>query len=218
MDSIPSNEQDTSPSLTRRKREKLAHRQEIIDAAIRVFAQKGFFNATLDEIAQEAEFSKGALYLYFSSKEDLLFSIIKEKFEPMSNRLKEVFDVTMSFKEKLHSLFSDLAVMVFKEKDFFSIIISQQVAFFQALSIEKADKCFALHLEFDNLLVTHITKAIENGELRDINPHAINGVIHGATENMMFNYWNCKTVEELLTAVDAFIDILYNGIALEKEA
>jgi len=34
----------------------------------------------------------------------------------------------------------------------------------------------------------------------------------------MFNHWNCKTVEELLTAVDAFIDILYNGIALEKEA
>jgi len=60
-------------TISRREREKLAHRQEILDAATRVFAEKGFFSATLDEVAQEAEFSKGTVYLYFSSKDDLLF-------------------------------------------------------------------------------------------------------------------------------------------------
>ncbi|RKY64298.1 MAG: TetR/AcrR family transcriptional regulator, partial [Candidatus Latescibacterota bacterium] len=47
---------------TRREREREAHRREILEAAGRVFARKGFAGATMDEIAQEAEFSKAALY------------------------------------------------------------------------------------------------------------------------------------------------------------
>ena len=213
MDSIPSNEQDASPSLTRREREKLAHRQVIIDAAMRVFSQKGFFNATIDEIAQEAEFSKGALYLYFSSKEDLLFNIIKDKLQPIGVRLKELFAGTSSFREELHSLFNELAEMIYRESDFFSFVVSQRSACFKALSMEKAKECMEMHVDFDNFILNRIQQAIGAGELRDIDPRAIFGVIHGASENMMFTRWGCQTLDELKKGVAAFLDILFEGIA-----
>ena len=54
---------------TRREREKALHRQEILEAAKRVFARKGFSGATIDEIAQEAEFSKGAMYIHFEKEQ-----------------------------------------------------------------------------------------------------------------------------------------------------
>lgn len=57
--------------LERKEREKLQRRQEIIDAAEKVFISKGFTNSTMDDIASEAELSKGTLYLYFKSKEEL---------------------------------------------------------------------------------------------------------------------------------------------------
>lgn len=58
-------------TLTRREREKVAHRREILEAAERVFAEKGFDHATVEEIAREAEFSVGALYNFFKNREDL---------------------------------------------------------------------------------------------------------------------------------------------------
>jgi AcrR family transcriptional regulator len=55
----------------RKEREKEARREEIIDAAEAVFFEKGFAVSTMDEIADKAELSKGTLYLYYKSKEDL---------------------------------------------------------------------------------------------------------------------------------------------------
>ena len=59
----------------RKEREKEQRRNDIIDAAESIFFSKGIENATMDEIAEEAELSKGTLYLYFKSKEGLLFAI-----------------------------------------------------------------------------------------------------------------------------------------------
>jgi TetR/AcrR family transcriptional regulator len=59
----------------RRQREKKERRCCILDAAERVFLHKGLTAATMEEIAQEAEVSKGTLYLYFKGKDDLYLTI-----------------------------------------------------------------------------------------------------------------------------------------------
>ena len=60
----------------RKEREKLQRRNDIIDAAEIVFFSKGYENSSMDDVAKEAELSKGTLYLYFHSKEDLYAAII----------------------------------------------------------------------------------------------------------------------------------------------
>ena len=62
-------------TIERREREKLQKKNHIIDAAERLFFEKGYNDTSMDEIAEEAEFSKGALYLYFKDKEDLYLAI-----------------------------------------------------------------------------------------------------------------------------------------------
>lgn len=59
----------------RKAREKERRRQQIIVAAKRVFSQKGFNKATMEDIAEEAELSPGTLYLYFKNKEELYASL-----------------------------------------------------------------------------------------------------------------------------------------------
>ncbi len=59
----------------RKEREKNQRRNDIIDAAEKLFFSKGFSNTTMDEVAKQAEYSKGTLYLYFKSKEDLYLAI-----------------------------------------------------------------------------------------------------------------------------------------------
>jgi len=59
----------------RKQREKENRRQQILDAARKVFSEKGFSKATMEEIASEAELSPGTLYLYFKNKEELYASL-----------------------------------------------------------------------------------------------------------------------------------------------
>jgi AcrR family transcriptional regulator len=57
--------------LTRRDRNKLRNRKEILDAALEVFAEKGYQNASVQEIADRADFAVSTLYALFEGKEDL---------------------------------------------------------------------------------------------------------------------------------------------------
>jgi AcrR family transcriptional regulator len=62
--------------IDRREREKEQRRNSIIDAAETLFFSKGFAHTTMDDISGATELSKGTLYLYFKSKEELYFAII----------------------------------------------------------------------------------------------------------------------------------------------
>jgi len=62
----------------RKEREKQQRREEIINAAEKVFISKGFDQSTMDDIADEAELSKGTLYLYFKSKEQLHMEVARK--------------------------------------------------------------------------------------------------------------------------------------------
>jgi AcrR family transcriptional regulator len=75
MSSLPAGE----PKWRRRKQARPA---EILAAAITVFAEKGFAAARLDDIARKAGVSKGALYLYFETKEDLFRAVVQQAIAP----------------------------------------------------------------------------------------------------------------------------------------
>src|ERR671934_863213 len=53
--------------------------QQIIDAAIRVFARSGYYNSRVSEIAGEAGIASGTIYLYFKTKDEILVTLFREK-------------------------------------------------------------------------------------------------------------------------------------------
>jgi AcrR family transcriptional regulator len=63
-----------------RKESQLQTREQLLDAALEVFSRQGYHAASVDEIAERAGFSKGAVYSNFSSKEDLLLALIDRRF------------------------------------------------------------------------------------------------------------------------------------------
>ena len=67
--------------LTRREREKLRHRRQMLDAAIELFSEKGYHNVSMHEIAKKAEFAIGTLYKFFKNKEDLYKALMIKKAE-----------------------------------------------------------------------------------------------------------------------------------------
>jgi AcrR family transcriptional regulator len=76
----------------RKEREKERRRQQIMVAAKRVFSEKGFNKATMEDIAQEAELSPGTLYLYFKNKEELYASLSLRILQYLLIRVEHVND------------------------------------------------------------------------------------------------------------------------------
>jgi len=203
--------------LSRREREKAVHRQEILDAAIKVFAKKGFYEATLDEVAQEAEFSKGAIYLYFSNKEDLLATIVSDSLEKWTEIYNSTITGKGSFREELTAMFNGVAERIFSHPELFTLISVQHASLFSALSQEKRNEACKIHDKIWESFNERVKMAIENEELRDLPPKAIEGMVHGPLDAMVHNRWDFKTLNELKNGIVLFMDILFNGIAKRKE-
>lgn len=75
----------------RKEREKEQRKSAIVDAAERVIFTKGLDQATMDEIAEEAELSKGTLYLYFKNKNELYMAIAERGSNILNSRFAKIF-------------------------------------------------------------------------------------------------------------------------------
>lgn len=87
-----------------------ARRQSILDAATRVFAQKGIASATMAEIASEAGISPGAIYRYFENKEDLARGCMNESAEAIKSAWSNPESLEMSFDELAALTFAGISL------------------------------------------------------------------------------------------------------------
>lgn len=88
--------------IERKEREKERRRDEIIDAARKVFFDKGLVTATMDEIAEAAELSKATLYLHFPSKEELYLAVAMCGLRTLHGTFQEIIDRESSVVRTLH--------------------------------------------------------------------------------------------------------------------
>ncbi|GIM45768.1 putative HTH-type transcriptional regulator YwcC [Collibacillus ludicampi] len=65
--------------------------QKFMEASLKVFAEKGYEKASLDDIAREAGYTKGAFYIHFSSKEELFLKLMKSRLEVFKQQFLESF-------------------------------------------------------------------------------------------------------------------------------
>ena len=74
--------------IERKEREKQKRYHQILSAAEIIFARDVYNTTSMDTIAEEAELSKGTLYIYFKNKEQLFFSILENKIDIFTDKLK----------------------------------------------------------------------------------------------------------------------------------
>ena len=85
----------------RKEREKQQRKEEIVQAAEEVFLSRGFDRSTMDDIAEQAELSKGTLYLYFKSKEDLHMAVAHKAVAMLAEEAAGIEDGEGNALEKL---------------------------------------------------------------------------------------------------------------------
>jgi TetR/AcrR family fatty acid metabolism transcriptional regulator len=99
-------------------------RSQLIAAARRVFAQKGYFNTKVSDIAREAEMSQGNLYWYFEGKEGLLKAVLAEGFEAIESTTAQVAEQPSSAGEKIDQLVARFVELYRQRGNFTTILLS----------------------------------------------------------------------------------------------
>lgn len=94
-------------------------RKKIIESAAILFSQKNYHEVMIDEVAKMASVAKGTVYTYFSSKEELYFSIMRQRMEKLTSSLKENINFEISSIASLHSFVIHLYMFMIKYQNFF---------------------------------------------------------------------------------------------------
>ncbi|WOV83020.1 TetR/AcrR family transcriptional regulator [Sporosarcina jeotgali] len=105
---------------------KARKQKEIIESAIKLFAENGFTNTSIQEIVNDCGISKGAFYNYFPSKEALHIAIFEYYFEQMRTRTHEIDNEQLPPREKLTKLLSVPFEQLTQQKDFFMVYMREQ--------------------------------------------------------------------------------------------
>lgn len=93
-------------TLSRREREKLRQRQDMLAGALDLFSEKGYHNVSVQEIAARSEFAIGTLYKFFNNKEDLYKSLVLEQADRFHETLTKAIEEGDDEIEKLQAYIS----------------------------------------------------------------------------------------------------------------
>ncbi|KPK85345.1 MAG: hypothetical protein AMS27_07530 [Bacteroides sp. SM23_62_1] len=151
----------------RKEREKEQRRNAIIDASERIFFTKGMDHSTMDDVAEEAELSKGTLYLYFKSKEDIQFAIFLRGAAILLGMMQERVSDQKSGYENLLEMAAVSVEYSKKHTDYFQFFLFFQSANLETLNIGQAQIEKSLIEQSPIALVIDcVKKGIEDGSLR----------------------------------------------------
>jgi len=184
-------------------------REAILRAAIKVFAQKGYFNSKVADIAKEAGIADGTVYLYFKSKEEILHSVFDRAMEEfIAEGKREIAEIREADKRlqriaQLHleklGADRDLAIV-------FQVELRGSTKFMEEFS----GGGFAEYLDI-------IRKTIEEGQKigvfrKDLKPITAAKILYGALDEMVTNWILSKRAYPLAPMAEEVLKVFFGGV------
>jgi AcrR family transcriptional regulator len=200
----------------RKEREKQQRREDIVDAAEKVFFEKGIENATMDEVAQEAELSKGTLYLYFKSKTELHFAICIRGLEMMKEFFTKFVHPSKTAVENLVAIGQAYVQFASEHANHFKTMMH-----FEGISEDDIDNCTFEHSPKDDVmgfLYNILEKGKQEGTIRtDIPTPELMHILWSQTTGVLQFISSKKTLLKIHgvnfdNLFQCHIEILTNGI------
>jgi AcrR family transcriptional regulator len=194
-----------------KKRDK---RTRIIEAAARVFAQKGFASTTIAEIATQAEIGKGTVYEYFKSKEDLFFAVFERYIEETKAGITvSISALTGSASERLDAMCLSAMATAVEMKHQYSLAMEFWAASASSKMRDRFKQVFRqAYADFRGIVSTLIQDGIKTGEFRsDVDADSVAAALVGALDALGLQAWFDDTFDPLNTT-KSFMAVLTQGL------
>jgi AcrR family transcriptional regulator len=167
---------------------KLAVRERILDAAEKLFSRKGYYDTSMDEIVSESGFSKGAIYGYFRSKEDLFLALQEKQQASGFEEIKSMFSPKETARSKLEKLLEIVfASQAECSKEECRIIFEFWVTAPRIKSLQ--GRMDSRYMKNRSFLASIIEEGVKNGEFReDLDVDSLASFLMAALDGLSFHW------------------------------
>jgi TetR/AcrR family fatty acid metabolism transcriptional regulator len=191
-------------------------RRLILDAAVRVFAHKGYHTSRVGDIAEEAGVAHGLLYHYFSSKEELLESVFRETWSQLLEAFARVAESEEPAREQLRHVAAILLRSWRRDPDLVRVLV-REVGRSQTLPA-RVEEIGAVFASIERI----VERGQAAGELRDdVAPALAAWIFYGAIEEILTG-WVLGSLpdseEDVAAAERAVVAIVVGGLAVSDTA
>ena len=173
------------PSIeqSRRERKKDETRERIVEAAIRLFTEKGFESTTVDEIATHADVAKGTFFNYFPRKEAVLDALGEQMVQAMGEVTRGLLAQPGTAPEKIHRFVTEITGRHVANRELSRVFVQRMLSNFH-------DPIHSTAGRMRELLRSLIEQGQAAGEIRAVDPGRASSVIQGAAIGTLFA-WFC---------------------------
>jgi len=160
----------------RREGKKNLKREKIIETAFELFSRKNYHEVMMEDVAKLTSVAKGTVYNYFSSKEELYFSIMKQRMEKLTSSLTEKTENETNSIDSLRSFITHLYLFMMKYRNFFLMYRKENLYKDSEICVELKE----LENRLRNLLAEIIRAGENKGIFRQIDEDfAVNVILGG---------------------------------------
>jgi TetR/AcrR family fatty acid metabolism transcriptional regulator len=184
--------------------------QQIIEAAMRVFAREGYYNSRVSDIAREAGIAAGTIYLYFKTKDDILVTLFRDKMAEFVSELRKAIAGEADAASKVRQLVSLHFSMLEENPDLAEVVqveLRQGQKFFRGASSQEIGAYFAL-------IGSVLEEGVAQGRFRsDLPVKVATKMLFGAMDQMATSWVLGKRGYQLVDTADAVAEIFLQGVA-----
>jgi TetR/AcrR family transcriptional regulator len=202
-------------TLSRKEREKLRHKEEILSAALKLFSNKGYHNVSMQQIAQESEFAVGTLYNFFENKEALFDELTRGCGKRITNELINILKGPENEVERLTKFIRHAPKLLEENAEIVKLYVSELGT--RGAKISKSRDREDSHIVLDSELQNLIENGIRKGVFRRVDSKIATQAINSTIETLAFEnvgHFDKTSVTEMFDKVEQlFID----GLLLPEE-
>lgn len=188
---------------------------QIINAAEEVFSQKGFSNARMDDIAEETGLSKGTLYLYYKSKDDLIIAILDRIFQREFRTFENLDLASMSATDAIWTFAETTSKDVKLMTHLLPITYEFMGLAFRNKLVQKAFKAY--FNRFMDILIPIIQHGIDTGEFRPEDPKEIALAMGAVMEGTLLLWVYDSSLVEPEKHIRFGMKLLLEGVQAKRE-
>lgn len=186
----------------------------ILEAAVKVFARKGFSFATISEVAKEAGVADGTIYLYFKSKDDILLHFFSFKAQQVFDRFREAVACGPDAVAKLRRLVGAHLSEFQKDPD---MALLYQVETHQGRRAAE-EQIRAVSKSYQDILSEILEQGQQEGLIRrDLYVSLVRRFIVGAVEETIGTWLHSGRSYDLASMADPLVDLFMRGIGIPEK-
>lgn len=199
------------------EQERQARMDRILEAAERLFIEKGYHETSINDIAEAADFSRTSIYQYFSSKEEIYIHILEQYTDLLTERASKVTARAASVPEKIKIFLGEMRQVMREKPNFFKLYFIQRHQVEPRLSPELRTQLNAKRRMLENVFRDFYRRGVEAGEVRAIRPKDASNLFFAQITGMMLlhEYYGDEfdvTIDEHLNqSLQMYLEFIEDG-------